>query len=106
MSDEARAARLEWLGDLWAAYRADVAAARGIDEEALDRYARELHLGLESIGGDAAALALSEGLIDEVAPRDRVRERLIELAGEDEESGSYNSVDHFAYLAIDESSID
>ncbi len=102
MSPEARSARLEWLSDLWESYRTDVAAGRGLGPSALEAYVEDFHLKLEANGGDSAGLALSEGLVDHVAPRDQVRDRLIELAGEDEESGSFNRVDHYAYLAATE----
>ncbi len=102
MSEEARAARLEWLSDLWSAYRADVAAARGLAEDDLESYAAGYEVKLAEQAGDAARLALAAGLVDHVAPRDAVRDRLIELAGEDEESGSFNQIDHYVYLGATE----
>ncbi len=102
MSDEAREERLEWLTDLWRAYRADVAAGRGLAEDDLEAYAAGYQRELAEHGGDAAQAALAAGLVDRVAQRDEVRARLIELAGEDEESGSFHQVDHYAYLGATE----
>ncbi len=102
MSDEAREARREWLSDLWRGYRDDVAAARELDPETLESYASEYHLQLAEHGGDAAQLALETGLVDHVAPRDAVRARLIELAGEEEETGSFNQIGYRSYLSVTE----
>ncbi len=98
MSEEAREARQDYLGDLWRAYKADVAAARGLEPQSLEAYSLEYNRKLALHGGDMAQLALAEGLVDHVAPRDAVEKRLIELVGEDEESGSYNQIDHETYL--------
>ena len=38
MSDPAKEANLEWLGDLWRVWVADVAAARGLTVEQLEEY--------------------------------------------------------------------
>ncbi len=102
MSDEAREARREWLSDLWVSYRADVASSRGLEESELESYVADYHLKLSAHGGDAARLALDFGLVDHVAARDELRSRLIELAGEDEETRSFNQIDHRAYLQATE----
>jgi protease-4 len=102
MSDEAREARREWLGDLWNSYRGDVAAARDLEPAVLESYVDEFHLRLEAHGGNGAQLALAEDLVDRVAARDEVRARLIELAGEDEDSGSFKQIGPLSYLAATE----
>ena len=98
MSPEAREANSEWMGDLWRAYLADVAAARGLtpDElsDGIERFV-ELISGSE---GDTAQMALAAGLVDRVTHRDGVRDYMIELVGEDEESHSFNQIGHSAYL--------
>jgi protease-4 len=102
MSDDAREARSDWLGDLWNTYRNDVAAARELEPIAVESYVEEYHLRLEARSGDAAQLALDAGLVDNVAARDEVKARLVELAGEDDETGSYNRIGHLAYLSATE----
>jgi protease-4 len=98
MSDEARTANLEWLGDLWRAYLDDVAAARGLSAEAIaDGIARAKEHLLDA-GGQASDVALESGLVDHVGSRDELRDRMIELVGEDEESHSFRQVGHDAYL--------
>ena len=65
----------------------------------MDRYATDLPALLEESGGDAGAVAETLGLVDRLAYRDEVRERLIELVGEDDEGRSFSRIDHRKYLA-------
>lgn len=99
MSPEAREARREWLGDLWSAFRDDVARAREIAPEAIDEYVDTFHLKLAESGGDAAEAALAAGLVDRLVDRDEVRDRLIELVGEDEDEESYSRIGYRNYLS-------
>ena len=98
MSEEAREANLEWLGDLWDVYLDDVAAARGMSKEELQAAIDGFLDGLRE-DGRAARTAQRFGLVDHVGNRDAVRDRLIELLGEDEEGTSFPQVDHATYLA-------
>ncbi len=98
MSPAARQALAVVLDGLWRQYRADVAAARGVAPETLAAYASEFADRLAVHSGDAAALAQAEGLVDEVAGRDRVRDRLIELVGLDGDEEAYPRIEHGAYL--------
>ncbi len=98
MSEDARRANLDWMGDLWSSYLADVAAARDLTPEAvsdaIDRYG-EL---LAAAGGQDSQVALEVGLVDHLGTRDEVRSKMIELVGEDEDSGSFHQIDHESYL--------
>jgi len=98
MSDEARRANLEWLGDLWRVYLEDVAAARELSVEQLEEYTVDFARLIEEAGGDTAEAALDAGLVDAAATRDEVRDRLIELVGEDEDGHSYNRIAYTSYL--------
>ncbi|HET6585832.1 MAG TPA: signal peptide peptidase SppA [Nannocystaceae bacterium] len=100
MSDEAREADLAWMGDLWAAWLADVAAARGISTEKLTDYAEHFDAHVAANDGNAAAAAVALGLVDHIGGRDVVRDRLIELVGEDETSHDFHRVDSDPYLAF------
>jgi protease-4 len=98
MSPEAKESRLAWLSELWVAYRQDVAEARGLETEAIEGYVQNLPTLLSDHDGQAAELAKAIGLVDEVAHRDQVRDRLIELVGEDEESKSFRQIGYRSYL--------
>jgi protease-4 len=98
MSPEAKEANLEYLGDLWRIYLEDVAAARGMTFEQLEEYANETPRLIEEANGDTAKAALDFGLVDQALTRIEVREHLIELVGEDEDTQSYNRVAFGEYL--------
>jgi len=98
MSDYAKEANREWLGDLWRIYLDDVAAARGIPAEDLDDYAQNFPRFMAEANGDTTKAALDFGLADQALTRVETREHLIELVGEDEESHTYNQVAFTEYL--------
>ena len=98
MSEYAKEANQEWLGDLWRIYLEDVAAARGTTPERLNEYAHEFPRLMEEANGDTAKAALDFGLADQALTRVEMREHLIELVGEDEETHSYNKIAFTEYL--------
>lgn len=98
MSPEAKEANLAYLQDLWTGWLADVAAARKMSPGDLQRYVDELPQGLAENGGDAAKLALSRKLVDQIGQRDLLRGKLIELAGEDKDHHSFSQVDLDDYV--------
>ena len=98
MSPEAREANLDWLGDLWQAYLDDVASARGMSADALVEVVETLDRRAMGAGGDLARVALDAGLVDTIGSQDRVRDRLIELVGEDEDAHSFHQIDLDSYL--------
>lgn len=98
MSDEDREATRDMLDGLWRGVRAELARARTLTPEALDRYV--LHFGdvLAEAGGDPARAAQAAGLVDKLSTRDEWRARLIEAVGTDKAGKDYRSVDAEAYL--------
>lgn len=98
MSDEAKEANLEWLGDLWRQYLKDVSSARGIKVDQLKAFITNFADLVERADGEGSKAALDAGLIDAATTRDDVRDRLIELVGENEDTHSYNRVGFQAYL--------
>jgi protease-4 len=98
MSEFAREANEEWLGDLWQIYLDDVASARGTTSERLDEYAHEFARLMANADGDSARAALDYGLADQALTRVEMREYLVDLVGENEETHSYNKVAFSDYL--------
>lgn len=98
MSPEAREANLEWLGDLWSDYLDEVSSARGMSREELESAIGRF---LDTLREErrTARVAQRLGLVDHVGDRDEVRNRLIELLGEDEEGASFPQIDGPTYLA-------
>ena len=103
MSAEDREASGQYLGALWDAYQADVTAARELPSTALQQYADSAADLLSEANGDTARMALNQGLIDELLPRDGINARLKALvrdSDEEDDNGAddYPRIGHEAYL--------
>ncbi|MEE4162897.1 MAG: signal peptide peptidase SppA [Woeseiaceae bacterium] len=99
MSEESREATSRVIEQLWDGYLRDVESARGIDEGSI----REMVANFDDLvvenGGDIAAIASEYGLLDGLRDREAIRERLIDLAGTDDElDDAPSAVDLTAYL--------
>jgi protease-4 len=99
MSAEAQLQNREWLDALWAAYQADVVAARKLEPDAIARYVAGYDRAAVARRGDLAAIALEARLVDRLVTREEARERVIEVVGEDDDSHSFEQVGVHEYLA-------
>ena len=99
MSEAAREANEEWLGDLWQQYLTEAGEARGIGAQALDRYAQDFLGTLASADGDTARAALESDLVDQALTRVEMRQYLVDMVGEDEEKHSFRRTGMGDYLA-------
>ncbi len=99
MSQEAREANIEWLGDLWSNYSHLVATARKLPEDAMAEYVGKLREGLERHHGDAAAYAQETKLVDAVEKLDEFRAAVGVKVGMDDDLGSFNQINFRDYLA-------
>jgi len=97
-SPEAKEADLEVLTDMWNHYLADVAAARGIEVAALADFIDNFPTYVQKADGYIAGAAKTAGLVDHVTTRDVLRDRVVELVGEDKKTHSFPRVGHDAYL--------
>jgi len=87
------------IDQLWQDYRQRIADARSLTPNAVQEFADSYLDRLRGTDGDMAALARREGLVDELLSYDEVEQRMIELVGEDAESGSFRQIDFRDYLA-------
>jgi protease-4 len=103
MSPEAKEANLDYLGDLWRIYLEDVASARGMTVAQIEEYATEFPRLIKEAAGATAFAALDFGMVDAALTRVEMREKLIELVGEDKDTHSYKRITFKEYLdALDE----
>ena len=102
MSPAAREANLDWMGDLWIAFLENISTARGISNDDLVAYTENVGELIKNSGGDTAKVALDAGLVDTLAGRDEVRNSLIDLVGEDEDSHSFNQLSVADYLEAED----
>jgi protease-4 len=98
MSKEAREMALDFYGDLWRDWLADVAEARKITPADITTLIETLPDRLRATQGDVPKLAQQAKLVDGLAPRDEVRRRLIALVGEDKDRHSFRQVGFAEYL--------
>ncbi len=105
MSPQDEEASREYLAALWDSYQAEVTTARHLSGQALQRYADEFDTLLADAHGDTAKLALDYGLVDELLPRDEMRERIRTLTGEsespDKQMDDYTGIDFDDYLVAE-----
>lgn len=97
MSDQARQSAEQWLGALWAEYQREVTEARGLEPDALDRYAAGLTEALEEAGGDLARVNVEAGLVDDIHNDETFSAYMQERFG-DSEDGGYNRISFADYL--------
>jgi len=100
MSPEDREDAMVWIGALWDAYKADVAAARKLEPGLIQAYADEAAAGVRATGGDLAQYALARGLVDGLKTQEEFEKIVAGVAGEDDETGGYKSVDWKPYLSV------
>ncbi|MDH3508270.1 MAG: S49 family peptidase, partial [Gammaproteobacteria bacterium] len=101
MSDQDREAASEYLAGLWDAYQADVTTARGLEQDALQRYADNASALLAAAGGDSAQLALDQQLVDELLARDQMNARIRAiLDSEEDDEDDEDDEDEVGYPQI------
>jgi protease-4 len=98
MSEEAKQANLEFLSDLWNTWLKETAAGRKMKVADLQGYIDGFKDRLAENGGQTARMALKSRLVDKLANRDEVRDRLIQLVGEDEEKHTFHQIGFEDYL--------
>src|SRR5437763_8017338 len=98
MSPEDREESRSYLNALWSSYQQAVTHARKLPADALTKYVATLAKTVPAAGGDAPQVALQAGLITGIRSRLEVERRLIELAGQDDSSGSFKSVPAADYV--------
>ncbi len=97
MSEEAKQANLHWLNQVWNGYLTSIAEARNLNVETLATTIEHSDEALREVNGDAAALAIKMGLVDDLFDRPSMEEELINRFGESADGG-LKAVSMRAYL--------
>ena len=98
MSDEAKEEYTGILNDLWRLWLEGCASGRRIRVEDLENYISHFKDSVIQEHGDVSKVALEAKLVDKIAHRDEIRDRLIELVGEDKETRNYKQIGFKDYL--------
>jgi protease-4 len=88
-----------WLAVLWDKYTRDIEVRRELDDGAIDALINDYPARLRTAQGDAAALALAAGLVDELLPRQQRDEFLAAQVGVQDDDGNYESIAFDNYLS-------
>ena len=86
MSDPVRESMTSLLDQLWGLYKQDIQTARQLDEDTIDDLLENLIANTTSQDGELSTLAVELGFVDELLTRDDVRQRIIDIVGEDPEN--------------------
>jgi len=100
MSPEDREQTVAWIKPMWQAYQAGIVSTRKLPDTALDSYIADVVPGLKEAGGDPALLAENRKLVTGLKTRIEFDKRVAELVGVDEDSHSFNAIDHRDYLQV------
>ncbi|RAT14291.1 MULTISPECIES: signal peptide peptidase SppA [Lonsdalea] len=101
MSPAARDADARWVNGLWQNYLATVAANRKITPQQLFPGAEGLLTALRAADGDTARYALDNKLVDEVASRTVIEQKLIKTFGWDAKNKNFNYTSLYDYTLSD-----
>lgn len=106
MSPEAKAANLEWLGDLWRIYGKTLAESRKLPATAADDYVNQFAAGLEAVQGDGAVYAKNMNLVTHIEALKDFRARVAQTVGYDDDHGSFRQIHYNDYLnAVDRTEV-
>ena len=98
MSEEAKQANLAYLEDLWEIWLKEAAEGRKLKIGELRDYIDRFKDRLAENQGWAAQMAVKAKLVDKLANRDEIRERLIRLVGKDEKTHDCRQIRLADYL--------
>ena len=98
MSKDAKEEYTGVLNDLWGLWLKGCASGRGIRVEDLENYINHFKDSVIQEHGNVAKVALGAKLIDKIAYHDEIRDRLIELVGENKETRNYKQIGFKDYL--------
>ncbi len=100
MSPEDREESRTYLTALWNAYQEEVTKARKLPPDALAKYVDSFMQTVPAAKGDAAKIALNDGLVTGLKTQIEVEKRLQELVGENDEGDSFSGVSSSDYLRV------
>jgi protease-4 len=98
MSPEDREESRGYLTALWNTYQDEVTRARKLPPDALSKYVDSFMTTVPAARGDAAKVALSDGLVTGLKTSLEVEQRLTELVGPNDDKDSFSGISSEDYL--------
>jgi protease-4 len=99
MSEADREALANVIDQLWGQYMDDIESARSLEPGTIDALLTDLVGTVEQADGDLGQVALDVGLVDGLLTREQVRERMVEIAGENGDDSAFPVASLDEYLA-------
>ena len=100
MSPEDREESRVYLTALWNTYQDEVTRARKLPPDALAKYVDSFMQTVPAAQGDAARVALTQGLVSGLKTSLEVEQRLKELVGENDDKDSFSGISSADYLRV------
>lgn len=98
MSEAAKEANIEWLGDLWSAMKSEIAQSRGVEEAKIDNFINNFPALVKAAKGDTGKLVLEQGFVDKLMTRGDFRQYMIDMVGMNEKKTTYKNIHYKSYL--------
>ena len=100
MSAEDREESRSYLSALWNTYQQEVTQARKLPPDALAKYVDTFMQAVPAAQGDAAKVALADGLVTALKSELEVEKRLQDLVGEDDTGESFSGISSADYVRV------
>ncbi|HXA93566.1 MAG TPA: signal peptide peptidase SppA [Steroidobacteraceae bacterium] len=100
MSPQDREESLAYLNALWSNYQTAVGKSRGMKPDAISAYVDTLPQTTTAAKGATAQVALAAHLVTGLKSKLEVEQRLSEITGQDDTSGSFRQVSHQDYVRV------
>lgn len=98
MSTASREHNSRWLNELWQRYTQRVTHNRNLSDEAITDYINALSEAPNNRTESLSELALQVKLVDELLPRNAIKQALAKLVGKEEKSEDYKSISFEEYI--------
>ena len=105
---EAKKANKAWMGELWQAWKVEVAKNRDLKPEDIQNFADNAHIFIKKEKGDIATALLKANLIDKLLNRTQTREYLMDKMGKSEDEKTFSQIsagDYYQVIKSEESLI-
>jgi protease-4 len=100
MSEQSRENNGRLLTELWSVYAEHVEMSRALPSQSLNDYINNLDSKLAEHQGNSAQLALEFGLVDKLATRSELEDKLIKQFGQAKDSREVKALDYWDYLSF------
>lgn len=100
MSDAAKEANRQWMGDIWQVFADTVAANRGLDATNFQMNGADYVQALKQADGDAAQMAINLKWVDKLVTAEQFRQIMLDMVGKAAKGHSFKKIDYYDYATL------